>query len=559
MAFFLNHEISTRELKKISRKELNTANKEIVVLRTLPFEYLEKNINLFSMYQGSSYTFYFSDYDTSLNQIQVNNCNDMYLLWMDWRLYMTKMEPKSLLEWLKSRLAEIDSYKPILINNWPTFWELDEKQYAANVSKRGWIYEFNYLLETLKNDFSNLEIIDINLLASQIGMSSYDERNDELSNYPLSNQLTLQTARHMALNLMPSMFEPKLKAIVVDLDNTLYSGVLGEDGIEGIILTEAHYQLHRVLKRMKENGILLAISSKNDEQDVFDMFTVRKDFPLQQDDFTFIEANWHSKAENIQMMAHKFNFDSSAMLFIDDNPAEIALVKEQIPSIHTLMADATGKETVHRLLNYPYLYSRKKDDFATLRQKDILANQKRIELANKAGNSNSYLASLQMKVVVFDNNKEHTQRVYEMGQKTNQFNLALQRFTEGDTYQKESAKNYHMFTVTLSDMLNDSGVIGSYIAQLKDKKAVFEEVLFSCRALGRKVEDAALLLILESLQQQEITEIEFETIEGPRNKPALDWYNSIYISSNIADIIKGLKDKLSDYPAEVSWNDERNN
>lgn len=135
----------------------------------------------------------------------------------------------------------------------------------------------------------------------------------------------------------------------------------------------------------------------------------------------------------------------------------------------------------------------------------------------------------------------------------------MQRFTEVDTYQKENTKNYLIFTVTLSDILNDSGVIGSYITKLKNNKAIFEEVLFSCRALGRKVEDASLLLILEHLQQQGITEIEFETVEGPRNKPALDWYNSIYISSNIIDIIKGLKEKLTDYPAEVSWNYERNN
>lgn len=216
------------------------------------------------------------------------------------------------------------------------------------------------MLETLKSEFNSLEIIDVNLFASKIGMNSYDRRNEEVSNYPLSNQLTLQLSRHIALNLIPAMLEPKLKAIVLDLDNTLYSGVLGEDGIENIILTEEHKQLQQVLKKMKENGILLAISSKNNEQDVIQMFETRKDFLLQKDDFTFIEANWHSKAENIQMMVNKFNFDSSAMLFIDDNPAEIAHVKEQVPSIHTLMADVTGKETVHRLLNYPYLYSRKK-------------------------------------------------------------------------------------------------------------------------------------------------------------------------------------------------------
>lgn len=555
----LNQEFSLRKVIQI-QKDLQINHEErLFIIRTLPFEYLTKALQPLSSFAGKKLIVDYSDYDTSINLGLKDNSYSIYLYWMDWRLYMDKMEPKSLLEWLKTRLSEVDTTKPILINNWPLFWELDEKQYAASVSKRGWIYEFNYLLETLKNDFSNLEIIDINLLASQIGMSSYDERNDLVSNYPLSNQLTLQLSRHIALNLIPAMLEPKIKAIVLDLDNTLYSGVLGEDGIEGIQLTEGHVQLQRVLKRMKENGILLALSSKNNEQDVFEMLEKCKDFLLYKDDFTFIEANWNSKADNIRLMAEKFNFDVSAMLFIDDNPAEIAHVKEQIPTIHTLMADATGKETVHRLLNYPYLYSRKKDNSADLRQKDILANQKRVELASKAGDNNSYLASLQMKINIFEGETQHLQRIYELGQKTNQFNLALQRFSEGEVQKKAKDSAYKMYTVTLSDMLNDSGIIGTFIVKIDEELATFEEILFSCRALGRKVEDASLYLILNELFNKGIRQVKFVSVEGPRNTPALDWLNNIYTSPIIADIIAALKEKLIDYPAEVCLQNERDN
>lgn len=559
MEIILNNDLTLRTVLKNSKTNIEADFFKISVIRTLPFEYLSKSITPFFTYLDKEVDFTYTDYDVTLSNFFKNDNVNMYIFWMDWRLYMAKMDPKPLLEWLKSRLAEIDLNKPILINNWPTFWELDEKQYSANASKLGWIYEFNHLLENLKSEFSNLEIIDLNLLASQIGMGSYDGRNDEVSNYPLSNQLTLQTARYIALNLIPAMIAPKLKAIVVDLDNTLYSGVLGEDGIEGIILTEEHKQLHKVLKRMKENGILLAISSKNNEQDVIQMFEARKDFPLQNGDFTFIEANWNSKAENIQIIAQKFNFDLSAMLFIDDNPAEITHVKEQVPSIHTLMADATGKETVHRLLNYPYLYSRKKDNSADLRQKDILANQKRVELASKAGDNNSYLASLQMKINIFEGETQHLQRIYELGQKTNQFNLALQRFSEGEVQKKAKDSAYKMYTVTLSDMLNDSGIIGTFIVRIDEELATFEEILFSCRALGRKVEDASLYLILNELINKGIRQVKFVSVEGPRNTPALDWLNNIYTSPIIADIIAALKEKLIDYPAEVCLQNERDN
>lgn len=559
LEYLLNKNLIWRELLKNNNNIQIEKSIDIAVIRTLPFEYISKISSLFFSEVKMKENFYYTDYDVSLIESLSDKNVDCLIYWMDWRLYMDKMKPIPLLKWLKTRLSEVDTTKPILVNNWPIFWEMDEKQYASSVSKRGWIYEFNYLLETLKNDFSNLEIIDINLLASQIGMSSYDERNDLVSNYPLSNQLTLQLSRHIALNLIPAMLEPKIKAIVLDLDNTLYSGVLGEDGIEGIQLTEGHVQLQRVLKRMKENGILLALSSKNNEQDVFEMLEKCKDFLLYKDDFTFIEANWNSKADNIRLMAEKFNFDVSAMLFIDDNPAEIAHVKEQIPTIHTLMADATGKETVHRLLNYPYLYSRKKDNSADLRQKDILANQKRVELASKAGDNNSYLASLQMKINIFEGETQHLQRIYELGQKTNQFNLALQRFSEGEVQKKAKDSAYKMYTVTLSDMLNDSGIIGTFIVKIDGELAIFEEILFSCRALGRKVEDASLYLILNELINKGIRQVKFVSVEGPRNTPALDWLNNIYTSPIIADIIAALKEKLIDYPAEVCLQNERDN
>lgn len=556
----LNNQLNNRTIVKLKKQldvQSNLIHKKINVVRTLPFEYIEKVYNSFYEFTNLKFSSNYSDYDVSLPNISFEGTHDIFIFWMDWRLYMKKMEPKALLEWVKSRLAEIDENKPILMNNWPTFWELDERQYAANVSKRSWIYEFNYLLEDLKKDMINVEIIDLNLFASQLGMSSYDARNDEISHYPLSNQLTLQIARHIALQLIPAMLEPKLKAIVLDLDNTLYSGVLGEDGLEGIVVTEEHIQLQKVLKNMKDKGTLLAISSKNDERDVMDLLENHPKFILKKDDFTFVEANWNSKEINILSMAEKFNFDVSAMLFVDDNLAEIARVKEEIPTIYVLLADPTGQETVHRLLNYPYLYSRKKDDSAVFRQQDILSNQKRMKLAKLSSDPSRYLKSLNMKIEVFENEQQHTQRVFEMGQKTNQFNLALQRFSSGDLFKKAQANNYCIFTVTLADILNDSGIIGSYIVQIDGVKAYMEEILFSCRALGRKVEDASLLLILERLQLRGIEKVKINVTEGPRNKPAINWYKEVYTSSNIVDIIKELKQKLAHYPAEVIWSNER--
>lgn len=548
-----NSVLNTRELREYSFKVDSLYKIFISIERTLPFEYIARAMPPFLAFWEKEGVFSYSDYDTSLVQINEDDEVDVYLFWMDWRLYFNKMSPKQCINWLTERLRKIRKNPKVLVNNWPSFWQLDEKQFSANASKRGWVNLFNLQLEELKEEFTELEIIDLQLLSSQMGINSYDLRNDQVSNYPLSNQLTLQVARHISLNLLPAMLEPKLKAIVLDLDNTLYDGVLGEDGIDGIRLNEEHIQFQQALKNMKENGILLAISSKNDESDVLELFEKRTDFPLQRDDFTFVEANWKSKAENIVRMSQKFNFDVSAMLFVDDNPAELMYVKSELPAIHLLLADPTGKETVHRLTNYPRLYSIKKDVIAERRQQDILANQKRQELQVKASDGNDYLRSLHMQIGIYVNEKSHHHRVFELGQKSNQFNLSLKRYTSAQVDEKFDEKKYKIFTVTLSDILNDSGVIGVFICKLDGKSVYFEEVLFSCRALGRKVEDAALQFILNQLYHEHIQFVQFDRVEGPRNKPALDWVRSICPNKigKLVDIISKLDKKLQDYPAEV--------
>lgn len=550
----LKANLNTRELKSYSFKKEANQSIYISVERTLPFEYVSKFMPPFLSLWDKDGVFSYSDYDSSLSQISSENNLDVYIFWMDWRLYMGKMEPKQCADWFAERLKNVNKNCPILVNNWSSFWNFDEKQYSANVSTRGWIYQFNAVLEELKAQFAQLEIIDLELLASQLGISSYDYRNDKVSNYPLSNQLTLQVARHISLQLLPALLEPKLKAIVLDLDNTLYNGILGEDGIDGIQLTDEHMYLQRALKNMKENGILLAISSKNDKTDVIEMFEKRTDFPLQTNDFTFIEANWNNKAENIAWMAKQFNFDLSAMLFIDDNPAELMQVQSKLPSLHLLQADSSGKETGNYLLNYPRLYSLRKDSMANKRQQDILANQKRKEIEATSTDGNEYLSSLQMQIGIYENEEAHKQRVFELGQKTNQFNLAIKRLTAGQVDELYNCYEYKIFTITLSDILNDSGIIGVFICRIQDSKIRFEEVLFSCRALGRKVEDVALRAVLTKLQQQEkVQTVCFETVEGPRNKPALNWIETICSNKEgaVSEIIETLNKELKDYPAEV--------
>lgn len=547
---FLSKELNMRRLKKA--EVLANEKFLIYVQRTMPFEFMESALKSFGNFIGRDLSFKYSTYDSTLGVINDEDA-DCVIFWMDWRLYMDKMEPSKLIEWLKMRIISIE--KQIFINNWPTIWSLGEQQFASNIGKRGWIYELNYLLEQLKNQLSTIEIIDLNLFASCRGIESFDERNDQISNFPLSNKLSLEISRHIVNQLIASITSHKLKLIIVDMDNTMYHGIIGEDRIENVEITIWHKKFQKLLKKLKDNGILLAIASKNDRQDVLRCIKEHPQMLLKKEDFIFIEANWETKSKSIQKIINNVNIDSSAVLFIDDNPAELLAVKTQISDIHVLLADMTGEGTFEMLNNYPFLYSRHKDETSLIRQQDILANVKRKQL--KDVNDGHYLKSLQMKITVFKNNADHMQRVYELGQKTNQFNLSLKRYTEMDIKKFFNNESYDIFTITLSDILNDSGIIGVFIIEKHFEEVHFKEVLFSCRALGRLVEDASLKIILQS-EYPDVKKIYFDKLKGPRNKPALTWVESILVSDQYNEVLKKISEKISDFKAEVKIVKENN-
>ncbi|MFJ7825267.1 HAD-IIIC family phosphatase [Psychrobacillus sp. NPDC096623] len=549
----LNQIINLRQLKKEYVQIETNIVKKVEVVRTLPFEYIESMLSPFTQIWDTQAHFSYSDYDTALSQIASEENSDIRIVWMDWRLYVDKMSPRETVDWVINRIKAGGQNKPVLINNWPAFLEQEEQLLSPSIGRRNWFRQLNDLLQRASEEITMLEIIDLDFLASKKGIAIYDLRNDQISNYPFSNNFTVDIARHMGLQLFPAIFRPRLKVIIMDLDNTMYSGVLGEDGYDGIRLKEEHIALQKTLLSLKQSGIILAISSKNEHADVVELFNKRKDFLLTEQDFTFIKANWQDKASNISSIIQRINIDASAVLFVDDNMAEITQVKTQLPNLHVILADVEGKETFHRLLNYPGLYTLKHDAAANLRQDDILANQKRDELLASATNETAYLETLKMKIEIHENNPDHVQRVYELSNKTNQFNLALKRYSLNEVEHFINDKQIRIYTIGLSDILSNSGIIGIFVCKLQDKHVIITETLFSCRALGRLVESSALLHILNRLKQFGVESISFDFSEGPKNKPGLDWLLSLEVGEKqeIAKVQSLLENRLALYTAEV--------
>lgn len=529
----------------------------IRVDRTMPFEFIANLMPPFCRLWEADVRFVYSEYDAALTGLGGDMQADVFIIWIDWRIYSQSMTAQEAVHWLHERILKLRAAtnKPIWVNNWPESLAETDILFSFSASDRGWFRKLNMLISEWIERSTDCMLIDLAALAQGCPEPFHDYRNEEISNYPFSNEATIMVSRHLSVHLLPAAFAPRLKAIALDLDDTLYNGVLGEEGPEAVLLTEGHHLLQRLLLRLKQSGMLLTLCSRNEEQDVKALFEKRDDFPLKWDDFAAVCANWRTKAENLDRLAQILNIDPSAFLFVDDNPAELLKMAAARPEVHLLRAKRNGIETMKGLCHYPGLYQLHPDDAALSRTADIQANQQRERIRHEASDYNAYLASLKMRITVYENDPSHAKRLYELSRKTNQFNLALRRMTEREVNEAMDINHFLSAAVSLSDVLSDSGVIGAFICRIEGEQAQLIETLFSCRALGREIETVAFAWVLEKLAARGVQHLQIDTIQGPRNAPALDWLKRFVDDpskpQSLHELLKRVKAACRDHPAKV--------
>ncbi|MFD0712405.1 HAD-IIIC family phosphatase [Paenibacillus sp. GCM10027626] len=522
---------------------------QIRVDRTMPFEFVARLLPSFCRLWGADLQFSYSDYDTALPLIGGNKSADGYIIWLDWRIYTDSISADDAVQWLETRIRQLrkGTDRPIWMNNWPEEMEEGELLFGSRTGSRTWFRQLNVRLSELAMSVAGCEVIDLAQLAHYIADPFYDERNDQISHYPLSAQATMSIARHLGVHLLPALYLPRLKAIALDLDDTLYRGVLGEDGIDGVELTEGHYRLQKLLLRLKQSGFMLTICSRNEEADVRALFDNRPDFPLQWQDFAVVSANWRPKPDRMAETAKRLNISPSAILFIDDNPAELLKMHARLPEVRLLRAYREGTHTQQALCHYPGLYQMYQDTEAAKRTADIQANQLREQGRQQYGDETEYLASLQMVISVHLNERSHAGRLFELSQKTNQFNLALRRMTELEAIEVMEASDCFTMTVNLADALSDSGIVGAFVCRIEKDRAVIIETVFSCRALGRDVETVCFHYLLQCLANKGVEWLTIDHNQGTRNKPALEWLERMAGDQSVPYEIARLQAQVAAY------------
>ena len=321
------------------------------------------------------------------------------------------------------------------------------------------------------------------------------------------------------------------KALVLDLDNTLWGGVVGDDGLEGLVLGqgsalgEAFVAFQDYARELSRRGVILAVCSKNDEANAVEPFEKHPDMVLRRGDIACFVANWSDKAANIRAIARDLNIGLDALVFIDDNPFERALVRRELPmvAVPEVSDDPTGYPRALADAGYFEALAITEDDRA--RSSQYQANREREALRATTTDLPSYLRSLDMRLIWRRFDQIGLQRTVQLINKTNQFNLTTRRYTEDDVLAIMRDPRAFGLQLRLVDRFGDNGIIAILIGRMtSDTDLLIDTWLMSCRVLGRQVEPTSLNLIAAQAQALGATRLIGEYVPTKKNAMVRDHY-----------------------------------
>lgn len=417
--------------------------------------------------------------------------------------------------------------KKIICLNYPEIEDTIFGSYATKVtsSLTYQIRKLNMGLMNLSQEYANLFICDIAGLQNKLGRDFMFAPNVYVSTEMV---LSIDAIPYVASRVMDIICAIKgqfKKCLILDLDNTLWGGIIGDDGIEGIQLGhglgigKAFTEFQMWVKKLKQRGIIICVASKNNEETAKEPFEKHPDMVLKLSDIAVFQANWETKVDNIRTIQSILNISFDSMVFLDDNPFERNMVREHILGI-----------TVPELPEDPgeyleYLYSLNLFETASYSQADkdrtkqYQIEAQRVSLQKTFSNESDFLKSLDMVSTVSGFTKFNIPRVAQLSQRSNQFNLRTIRYTEADISALAEDPNVIDLCFTLEDKFGDNGLIAVIIMKKQDDETLFVDTWFmSCRVLKRGMENFTLNTMVEYARKKGYKRIVGEYLPTPKNK-----------------------------------------
>ena len=565
-----------RELKKLAKVELAVPKMKIALLGDTATQLLVTAIKGEAVDRGINLDLYEGEYSQVERQL-MDPTSELYEFDADIIIVFQSthklgeyhsskpMENQVLLA--EERLSFIASLcenpsfanKKLIYFNYPEIEDTVFGSYANKVesSFSYQVRKLNFELMNLARQYPNLFICDIAGLQNLFGRQFMFAPNVYMTTEMVLSVNALPYVASRVVDIIAAIKGQFKKCLILDLDNTVWGGVIGDDGLEGIELGhglgigKAFTEFQMWIKKLKQRGIIICVASKNNEETAKEPFEKHPDMILKLDDIAVFQANWETKVDNIRTIQGILNIGFDSMVFLDDNPFERNMVRENIPGI-----------TVPELPEDPamyleYLYSLNLFETASYsnadkdRTKQYQVEAKRVSLSKTFTNEADFLKSLNMISTVSGFTKFNTPRVAQLSQRSNQFNLRTIRYTEADIESMALDPNVIDLSFTLEDKFGDNGLIAVIIMKKQDEETLFVDTWFmSCRVLKRGMENFTLNTMVERARLAGYKYIIGEYIPTPKNKMVEQHYPHLGFAKMESEPNKYILDLLSYSPKE---------
>lgn len=402
------------------------------------------------------------------------------------------------------------------------------------------VFELNRVMGEAAADVVDVRVVDYAALVSRFGVQNwYDSRMRLYAKAPIANGMLCHLAQEY-MKYFRAFRGLTKKCLVVDLDNTLWGGVIGEDGVDGIQLGpnypgSAFVEFQRVVLDLYRRGVILAIASKNNIADVDVVFADHRFMLLRKEHFAATEIHWEPKSDSLKRIAQQLNIGLEHVVFADDNPAECEQVRRELPAV-----------TVVHLPHRPELYVdalSAEGLFDTLalsdedrRRGQLYQQRAQAETMRSAsGNIEDYYRDLDMELCIAPVDDASLARAAELTRKTSQFNLTTIRYSEADVSARLAAPDWLAVTVSVRDRFGDNGIVGVMMARALDDRLDIDTLLLSCRVIGRTVETAMLAFLCNAALARGLKKVAGRLVPTAKNMPVRDLFEKHGFSKRSED------------------------
>ena len=426
----------------------------------------------------------------------------------------------------------------IIQNNFdlPRLRPLGNLEASETFGSVNFVLRLNAEFASYARNHSHLLINDILYLSAQIGQAGWFRPSYWYSFHMALSPTASVALGHNVAAIVKSVYGKSKKCLVLDLDNTLWGGVIGDDGLQNLILGkdhpvgEAYLDFQRYVKNLRRRGVILAVCSKNDEENAKEGFS-HPDSVLKLEDFSVFKANWNTKCENIREIAAELNIGLDSIVFVDDNPAERAIVEEHLSevAVPNVGSDVSVFAEVLEQERYFEVDKIVQDDLS--RSAFYSSNVERSACQSQFSNYGDFLASLQMSAEIGSFRPVYLERITQLINKTNQFNLTTRRYTGGEVEAIAEDPAFLTLYGRLTDKFGDNGLVSVVVGQIVDEVLQIDLWLMSCRVLKREMEFAMFDALVEQCQLRGIRKIIGVYIPSKKNSMVAGHYASLGFSA----------------------------